>query len=227
MNRLMVNLRRESDHYREEGPTTTETTLTVGNVFSTRIVGNLTSELIFSGDDRSEMDEYFASRRSIGLSSVSADLSFFTNTQASVPSNALPGPSTYSRSTNVNSTYPRVTWGDGVVSSSNAMPSSQNIASGSRLKEYTLESPSTAVEEYPLQTFSGRCSTSPVSDETCVGSTFDLESKLQEHEDIYWKDLSGKGKGRQRMMLEQHRSRGANDIHEESRQEIGNDENPG
>lgn len=209
MNRLMLNLRRESDHYHEEQAETNDMTLTNGNLFSTRIVGNLTSELILNGDNRDELDAYYGSR----VSAPSAVLPNLSN-DSQPASSAVPS---------------RVTWGDGSASSSKARARPNAIASGSRLRESTTaspgdcerHSPATVVNEYPLRTFANKRPTSPLSNETCVGS-YDLESigssKRPAHQDIEddWQDVgSSMGKGKQAETLQlDRRFDSTNDLHE-------------
>ncbi len=181
MNRLMMNLRRQSCHYHEDGTETAETTLTNANYFSTHIVGNLTSELIFTGDSRGELDAYYGSRGGTNWfgPSESPDWAPFTNTQVSAPSAARSKPSNYFEPTNPPQSH---AGDDDGASSSRIGPCSNAIVPGSN----STESPTISIGEYALRAFASGRPMRPLSNETCVGS-LDLESmsstKLPEHQD--------------------------------------------
>lgn len=204
MNRLMLNLREESyNHTRSTRSLGTDTAAAMTDtrlVFTTRILGNLTSGLVTSADERRELEEYYGTRGRWNnapstITSAYTGRSILDDTASST---SRTGPTEYSgrsraestsrsasragsRRTNLNNVN-AVASGSG-LGLATSFPYAPTSSSGG----WDEESPSTAVDDtHPLRNFAHNSPLSPLS----PGDTYveeDVKTTSDEGGENEWK----------------------------------------
>jgi len=189
MNRLMLNLREESYHHRTRSTrslgTDTAGVLTDTHlIFTTRILGNLTADLVTSADERRELDAYYHSSRSrrnannnnapSSVTSLYTGRSILVDTESAT---SRTGPTECSSRSRAESTSrPASRAGSCRIENINAVASGSGLglttsfaSTPASFSAWDEESPSTAVDDtHPLRNYAVSSPLSPLSPETFV-----------------------------------------------------------